>query len=90
MDVLDHKPTGTLQTATHVYWDLLQTQHLTDSLVELACWVGMVFNYYLLSIPQNRWTSFRCFSTPLRGSPGLSSRATPFYPIHNPSQLSDI
>ena len=25
---------------------------------------------------QNRWTSFRCFSTPFWGSPGLSSRAT--------------
>ena len=30
------------------------------------------------------------FQLPYRGSPGLSSRATPFYPIHNPSQFSHI
>ena len=39
---------------------------------------------------QNTWTSFRCFSPPLWGSPGLSSWDTHFYPIYNHSQLSHI
>ena len=39
---------------------------------------------------QNRWTSFRRFSIPLWGSPRLSSWATPFYLIYNPSQFSHI
>ena len=33
----------------------------------------------------NRRTSFRCFSTPLWSSSGLSPGPTPFYPIYNPS-----
>ena len=52
--------------------------------------VGPVIPPLMQAAHQNRWTSFRCFSTPLRGSPGLSSMATPFYPIHNPSQFSHI
>ena len=42
-----------------------------------------VQSYLKETADQNRWTSFRCFSTPLRGSPGLSPGATPFYPIYN-------
>ena len=45
------------------------------------CLSGSVIPQLEETADQNRWISFRYFSTPLWGSSGLSPGPTPFYPL---------